>query len=177
MSDEFPAPHDDADPFTFDADVDGPSDAEVVDHAGSAPDPDKARLRLIRQTAQRAAKIAAAPAKTRAALAEILATKDTVVDLTVAAMASGRGRGRGRVVEDIVSVASSDPMLAGINAVMLAEDPKRFRAAWALLRRYAKDLPEQVPASSAKAGLAFAKAALALTDADKAALRAPLDLI
>lgn len=175
MSDEFPAPHDDADPFTFDADVDGPSDAEVVDHAGSAPDPDKARLRLIRQTAQRAAKIAAAPAKTRAALAEILGAKDTVADLTVAAMASGRGRGR--VVEDIVSVASSDPMLAGINAVMLAEDPKRFRAAWALLRRYAKDLPEQVPASSAKAGLAFAKAALALTDADKAALRAPLDLI
>lgn len=175
MSDEFPAPHDPADPFTFDADVDGPADVESVDNTGSSPDPDKARLRLIRQTAQRAAKIAAAPAKTRSALAEILGVKDTVVDLTVAAMTSGRGRGR--VVDDIVSVASSDPMLAGINAVMLAEDPKRFKAAWGLLRRYAKDLPELVPASAAKAGLAFAKAALALTDADKAALRAPLDLI
>lgn len=75
------------------------------------------------------------------------------------------------VLTTVGDIAKADAMEAGISATVLATDNKSlFRSAWRVLGRLGVSLPAQVPAASAAAGLAFAKAAQSLDEPSRKSL-------
>ena len=157
---------------------DGDDAQPVLDPAAKASRPYGGR-KTSRSQLRRVAGLALALRDTDAAVRQLTADlvgagPDDVAGLSVALFESAGGLRRR--FDDIVAIASAEPMEAVIGAIAAAENHDRFKAAWDMLAHRA-DLPARVPAAQTKAGAEFAKAAQKLTDDDLAALRAPLDLV
>lgn len=150
----------------------------VLDPAAKASRPNGGRRSprgQLRRVAGLALALRDADAGVRELAADLVgAGPDDVAGLAVAVFESAGGLRRR--FDDIVAIASAEPMEAVIGAIAAAENHDRFKAAWDMLAHRA-DLPGRVPAAQTKAGAEFAKAAQKLTDDDLAALRAPLDLV
>lgn len=68
-------------------------------------------------------------------------------------------------------VGTADVMEAGIIATVLASEHRTlFKSSWRVLAHLPSGLPVQVPAGSANAGLAFAKAAQSLDEPSRKAV-------
>lgn len=76
------------------------------------------------------------------------------------------------VLTAVNDICRADPMEAGILATVLASDNKAlFKSAWKILVLLPSELTSaQIPAASAIAGLAFAKAAQSLDDPSRKAV-------
>jgi hypothetical protein len=75
------------------------------------------------------------------------------------------------VLTAVSDIAKAEQMEAGILATVLATDKKNlFRLAWRVLGQLSTEMPAQVPAASAAAGLAFGKAAQSLDEVSRKSL-------
>lgn len=151
---------------------DGTPDVEdVVDEAG-APAQRKARRGLDRATVRRVATkmhdLSQASAERREILTALLSAPSTEpIDLTVAVMTGARSAMT--PVTDLLSVADSDPLAAGITAMSL--ERSRMRAVWQLAAQL-QLVEGAIPSADTKAALALAGALQNVDDEHRAELDA-----
>lgn len=186
LTDRFPDPFVDAD-ADLDATEPAEDDNDGGDGGGDADDPQAGRAarRPVPQRAVQAAQrkavaktiqVMAANKKTRAATAALLGVQnaDDVAAVTMACLSAGKAALR--PVRDVLEVAGMDNPFAMMGAaIALADSDARFKAAWDALDTVAS--VGRQPGNAAKAGMAFAQAVAALTDAQKEELRLPEELI
>lgn len=92
-----------------------------------------------------------------------------LVDLVVATMSHGYDVRS--ALSSIRDIGNADVMEAGINATILSSEHKAlFKSAWRVLAHLPSGLAAQIPAGSANAGLAFAKAAQSLDEPSRKAV-------
>lgn len=174
-------PESTTDPFETPFEDTSSTEAAPVDEptrtAAAAGGRRKASRSLVRRICTLTLSLHAASRRDREALASLLGCKTDVESLVVAAMECDR-TAVSRPSHDVLSIADiRDPFDAMIAATALAENGPRFRAAWAALRRGVPEIPANPPTNSAKAGAAFARAALGMEPPARGALLGPLDLI
>jgi hypothetical protein len=158
-----------------------PSDPETPLEPSTATAPEPARTPSrprakkpssgIRHNVELTLRISAMNESTRALLATAIGcNSNAVVDLAVDTL-SHESDARA-VLTSVNDICTADPMEAGILATVLASENKAiFKSAWRILVLLPSDLTTAaVPAGSANAGLAFAKAAQSLDEPSRKAV-------
>lgn len=143
--------------------------------AGSRKASSAANRNQVRRAITKAVELTSEPDTRLELLGAILGVgHDDLVKLTLAVVEAPRNADR--AVQDILTVADADPMEAGVNGLELTENKAAFKAAWDLLERVGA-VTGGAPSARAKAGLAFAKAAQALSTDNRKALEAAVALL
>lgn len=153
-----------------------PDDAADAPGAAKAPAPRAGGpdRRTIRRVAAKALAFQKAPSAVRTLAAQVLATNDDPLDMTVAVFASNNPSS---VISDLLSVADQDdPFDAMATAAVLA-DKNRIAAPWQLALSLKLTLPDRPPATDAKAGSAFARAVVSLDAASRQRLTDVAELL